>query len=127
MPGVLIDTSAWIEAIRRDGRQEVASRVQEALRAGEALFCELVLVELWNGARSQQDQRLLRQLEAELETRSIDAGVWARAKELARHCRASGLTLPAADLVIAACAEAHGLELLHCDGHVDQLREVSPP
>lgn len=84
----------------------------------------MVRVELWNGARSTQDHRLLREMEEQLETVPTTPEVWALARDLARLARGKGLTVPAADLVIAACAEHHRLGLIHCDSHFEQLGKL---
>lgn len=118
---VLIDTSAWIEALREDGDPEMRETVRSATAAGKAVLCDLVRLELWNGAQGATEQRLLRDLERELECVPTSERVWEAACDLARACRRRGLTLPATDLLIAACAEQHGLALLHTDSHFDQL------
>jgi predicted nucleic acid-binding protein len=84
----------------------------------------MVLVELWNGARGTKEHRLLRELEEQLETVPTAPEVWALARELARRARERGLTVPAADLVIAACADHHQLSLLHQDNHFDHIQEL---
>lgn len=84
----------------------------------------MVRVELWNGARSSKDHRLLREMEEQLETVPTTPEVWALARELARLARSKGLTVPAADLVIAACAEHHRLGLIHHDTHFEQLAKL---
>jgi predicted nucleic acid-binding protein len=84
----------------------------------------MVRVELWNGARSAGDHRLLRELEEQVETVPTTPEVWALAREISRLARGKGITLPAADLVIAACAEHHQLGLIHYDSHFDQLEKL---
>ncbi len=63
----LIDTSAWIEALRRDGDTETRRMVIELAREGEAVVCEMILLELWNGARGKKEVDVVRSLEAELD------------------------------------------------------------
>jgi predicted nucleic acid-binding protein len=46
----LIDTSAWVEALRRNGDEDVRSRVGGLLKTGHAILCDIVILELWNGA-----------------------------------------------------------------------------
>ena len=84
----------------------------------------MVRVELWNGARDARDQRLLREIEEQLQTVSTTPEVWARARDLARLARAKGITVPAADLLIAACARQHQLQLIHNDAHFDKLETL---
>lgn len=88
------------------------------------MLCDLVLVELWNGARASKEHRLLREMEEQLETVSTTPEVWALARELARLARSNGLTVPATDLIIAACAEHHQLALIHNDAHFEQLAKL---
>jgi predicted nucleic acid-binding protein len=88
------------------------------------VLCDLVLLELWNGARAAKEHRLLRELEEELDTVPTTLEVWALARDLARLARSKGITVPAADLLIAACAEHHQLGLIHKDSHYDQLEKL---
>lgn len=100
------------------------ARVRDITADDRALLCDMVLVELWNGARGTKEHRLLRELEEQLETVPTTPEVWAFARELARITRGKGLTVPAADLVIAACADYHRLGLLHQDHHFDKIDQI---
>ena len=121
---VLVDTSAWIDALRRDGNPEVRSLVRAATVEGRAVLCDLVLLELWNGAHGSGEQRLLRELERDLEKVPTSLAVWEAASQLARNCRKAGISAPATDILIAACAQHHGLEILHRDAHFDYIARV---
>ncbi len=116
----LVDASSWIEFLR--GRtSEPGLRVKSLLVKGDAALCDLTLVELWNGARGQAEKQVLAALEGEVHRCSLNERAWANACELARRCRGKGLTVPATDIIIAACAATHALELEHCDGHFDDI------
>jgi len=121
---VLIDTSAWIHALRRAGAAETAAAVGEATTSGRAVLCDMILLELWNGATSEDDKETLRQLESGLELLETSAEVWTRARKMARQSRAAGVTVPATDLIIAACADHYEVELLHQDAHFDRLKSA---
>jgi len=123
---VLVDTSAWIDALRKDGDPEIRTAVRSVTAEGRAVLCDTVRVELWNGASGRAEQKLLRELERNLECLPTTPEVWETALDLARSCRRQGLTLPATDLVIAACAYHHEVSLLHHDGHFDQITESQP-
>jgi predicted nucleic acid-binding protein len=112
---VLVDTSSWIHFLRPDGDHVVRSRVEELLRAGTARWCPLVRLELWNGAGGERERKVLREFERLIPELAMDAAVWSAACELARRCRAAGVTVPAADVAIAACARHHGAQLEHSD------------
>lgn len=117
----LVDTSAWIETLRANGDSAVRTRAGALTADDRVVLCDLVRLELWNGARGAADRRLLRNLEQTLETVPTTPEVWALARDFARIARDHGLTVPATDLLIAACAEHHGLGLVHQDAHFEHL------
>ena len=112
---ILIDTSSWIHMLRPNGDPAVRRRVEAALTGGHACWCPLVQLELWNGARGGREQEVLREFARALPELSIDEAVWREAYDLAKRARARGITVPAADLVIAACARHHGAALETAD------------
>jgi len=95
--------------------------VHEVMSAGTALICDMVLLELWVGARGLTEQDTIRQIEANVPSMPIDLQVWLKARALARTCRAAGTTVPTPDLIIAACADHHGVELLERDAHFAKI------
>ena len=120
----LIDTSAWIEQLRRGGDTAIRRQVETLLAAGDGAWCPLVRLELWNGARGMAERSVLQEMETTLPSLGMEAAVWDRAVALAAGARAKGITVPATDLLVAACAHHHGAALLHYDGHFDQIAEV---
>ena len=118
---ILVDTSAWIDALRSDGDQEVRAAVRSATAEGEAVLCDIVRLELWNGAQGAAEQKMLRALERDLDLAPSPPAVWDAAVALAKSCRSKGITVPATDLLVAACAAYHGLSLLHHDDHFDRI------
>jgi predicted nucleic acid-binding protein len=116
----LVDTSAWIEVLRRDGDAEVRQAVVDAARDGRAAICDMVLLELWAGAGGSQERAGIARMAA-LECLPIDDDVWKRAHALAQTCRTAGVTIPAPDLLIAACADHHGVEILERDAHFARI------
>lgn len=121
---VLIDTSAWIHWLRPDGDRKVGDAVDLALRSGDATWCAMVLLELWNGARDGSEQQTLRRLEATLPSLTTPDAVWDEAHRCARRARRKGISVPATDLLIFACARHHGASLLHSDADFDLLKTV---
>lgn len=116
----LVDTSSWVEYLR--GREsEAGDRVEVLVLSGEAAWCDMTLVELWHGVRGSREKRDLAAMEEEIDRVSMNEADWRLARRLALRCREKGLTVPASDLVIAACATAHGLQLEHCDSHFDSI------
>ena len=121
----LIDTSSWIHLLRPDGDPAVRGRVEAALQSGDACWCPVVQLELWNGARGEREKKVLRRFAMALSELPIDDGVWHAAYDLARRARSRGVTVPVADLVIAACAQCHGATLESADSDFALLRGVA--
>jgi predicted nucleic acid-binding protein len=121
---VLIDTSSWIEALRQTGNTEVRERVTSLMVSGRSAWCDMVIVELWNGARGDYEKQKLKELENEILSLQITPAVWQKAKMLAQRCRQSGQPVPSADLVISACALFHNVAIEHCDDHIDFILKV---
>ena len=118
---ILVDSSSWIHFLRPNGDPVVRSRVESALTSGEACWCPLVRLELWNGAAGDRDRRILRDFESVLPELAIDDEVWSVAYELARGVRSAGVSVPATDILIASCARRHGVELETADADFAQL------
>jgi predicted nucleic acid-binding protein len=116
----LVDTSCWVEYLR-DRESESGDRVETLVLGGEAAWCDMTLVELWHGVRGSKEKRDLAEMETEIERIPVDGAAWRLASKLALRCREKGITVPSSDLVIAACAVAHKLELEHCDKHFDDI------
>ena len=121
---ILVDSSSWIHFLRPTGDPVVRARVEAALNAGEACWCPQVRLELWNGAAGDRDRKILRDFEAVLPELSIDAKVWSGAYELARRARAAGVSVPATDILIAACAQRHGVGLETADSDFERLTAI---
>jgi predicted nucleic acid-binding protein len=123
---ILIDTSSWIHFLRPDGDAAVRARVEAALRAGAALWCPLVRLELWNGAGGERERKVVREIERVVPELDITPEVWSEAYQLARQCRAAGVTVPTTDLLIEACARHHDVPLEHSDTDFDRIAEAAP-
>jgi len=121
---ILVDSSSWIHFLRPNGDPVVRARVQAALVNGDACWCPLVRLELWNGAAGDRDRKILRDFEAVLPELTIDGDVWASAYDLARRARAAGVSVPASDVLIAACARRHRVDLESADTDFERLAAI---
>jgi predicted nucleic acid-binding protein len=121
---LLIDTSSWIHLLRPDGDSAARTRVERALQAGEACWCPIIRLELWNGAGGEREKKVLRDFERLLPELPIDHDVWRAAYDLARRARVAGVSIPATDLLVAACAKHHGADLEHSDTDFTHLANM---
>jgi predicted nucleic acid-binding protein len=126
MAATLIDTSSWVHALRESGNEDVRRRVSHIVLSGDAVWCNVVRLELWNGARGHREKKRLKEFDDQLPRLEVDEKVWSLACSLARASRSAGLTIPAIDLLVFACARRHEAALDHCDDHFDRLEELGP-
>lgn len=125
---VLIDTSAWIHALRPAGDPLVRQHVHTLLSEGRAATCEMVVLELVGGTRSESEYRELGEDLEALQQCPVTESVWRSAYRMTYTLRRKGLSVPATDQLIAAVAVHYSCSLLHCDNHFDLLaRHVRLP
>jgi predicted nucleic acid-binding protein len=118
----LIDTSAWIEFLRRQGRLDIKQRVAAWIELGEAATCGPIEFELLSGARPGE----LADIQSVFRfSHSLDfpAACWQQAAQLERDLRAKGVTVPRDDIFVAAAALYHHVPLYTCDPHFILIRE----
>jgi predicted nucleic acid-binding protein len=120
----LVDSSAWIHALRAKGDPGVRARVAKLLNDRTAAWCEMVRVELWCEVRNDKDRKALQGLDRALPRLPIDDRVWDAATVYASKARAAGLTVPATDMVIFACAAIHRAPIEHDDHHYELLKPL---
>jgi predicted nucleic acid-binding protein len=120
----LIDTSSWIQQLRKGGSPDVRSRVEQLLLNGEAAWCAPVRLELWSGVGRDPERKILKRYAEVLPDVSVTSETWHLAERLAERGRRNGLRAPAMDILIAACARFHDLEIEHNDAHFDWLMRI---
>ena len=118
---VLVDSSAWIEALRRHGRLEVKLAIEGLLEAYEAQWCTPVRLEVLGGARAAERFPLSRYLSV-VPYRRVTDDDWERAIPLAWQLRDQGLTVPWLDVLLAAIALHDGSRVYAVD---DRFRKIS--
>jgi len=117
----LVDTSSWIQFLRRGGNAVVKQRVRDLLKDGSVVTCPVVLAELWMGAGSVKDRQDVQELQDVLPCLPMDQQTWELSYRLASVCCERGTPVPASDLLIAACAFFHGAMIDAEDKHFGTL------
>jgi predicted nucleic acid-binding protein len=120
----LVDTSTWIQALRRQGEPIVRERARLLVTSGQAVWCPITRVELWAGVGKDHERQMLREMEQRIPELAINDEVWDLACELADRCRKAGKRVPPNDLIIEACARFHGVEVDAADAHFDFLKTL---
>lgn len=91
---------------------------------GSAAWCDMISVELWNGARGDYEKQTLLELEKEIICLPTTRDVWILARKLAKKCRQAGKTVPSVDLVVTACALFHYADIESCDAHIGLILSI---
>lgn len=121
---VLIDTSSWIQMLRRKGDEDIRRRVVRLLLSGDATWCDIVRLELWSGAKGDDERDRLREMDIDLPKLELNSEVWDEACSIGFAARSAGMVVPHADIVIFACAKVHRVRLEHADRHYDLLGQL---
>ncbi len=121
---VLVDSSAWIEGLRRNGSLKVKTALEGLLDAYEAQWCSPVRLEVIGGARKEERVRLSRFFSV-IPYRIVREDDWERAIVLAWRLRDGGLTVPWFDVLIAAVAIHDNVRLYAVDKHFGGIAKLA--
>ena len=122
----LVDTSAWLFALRKDANPEIKSRLDTLLREDAVVTTGIIKLELLGGTRTRKEfSRLMRRLDALPYVSMEGPLLWDLAYETAFNLRRKGLTIPYTDILIASAAIKENVILLHADFHFDQVARHS--
>lgn len=123
---MMIDTSIWIQFLRKNGDLNCKMLVVNALRAGKACYTCPVQLELTSGARRSEIANLKNCLKfaTRVEVRAIH---WDQAASLVRELKSRGLTVPVCDALIASVADQSGMPIVCQDKHFTHIRDEVLP
>ncbi len=113
---VIVDTSAWIEAHRRDGSPAVKLAVRGLLDEFEAALCGPVEMEYLGGARPEERERLQAWCNVLPYVRN-DQKLWRKTAANFSLLKKNGVTAPWNDVLIATIALENGCRVYAADKH----------
>jgi predicted nucleic acid-binding protein len=119
----LVDSSAWIEFLRRKGDPVAKDKVARLLEAGLTAYTCPIEFELLSGVKPAEEADLKQALHLSQHIPFTRAD-WHEAALLERKLRSSGVTIPRNDLFVATVAIRAGLTLSCRDTHFDAISRV---
>jgi predicted nucleic acid-binding protein len=120
----LVDTSAWVEFLRRKGDAKVKHAVARLLQADQAAYTCPIRFELLSGAKADEESDLEQAL-ALAQNYEFGSDDWRQAALLERRLRAKGLTIPRNDLFVAVVAIRARLPIVCRDKHFDAIGKIT--
>ncbi len=121
---VLVDSSIWIEASRRQGDLGAKVALEALLEEYEAATTSPVLLEVLGGARKEERSRMQEYFEV-IPHVPVDAKDWENAIALAWRLRDKGHSLPWNDVLIASIALRRDLRVYAQDKHFELMGQVA--
>lgn len=125
--GVLVDTSVWSLAFRRDAPPSVpeVAEVKRALEAGDDIYVTgLILQELLQGFTKPKAHRLIIEHFEALPLLIPDREDQIRAAELRNKCRRKGIQAGTIDALLAQLCIRHALTMLTTDSDFKNMADV---
>lgn len=125
-PAVLIDSSVWIDYYRPRGPKALQDRVREALTRDVVVTTGIIVVEVLQGARTEEAYSTLWDDFSGLRWLEPSPEAVETAARLGFELQLRGTPVPATDLMIASVAMEHGCRLWHRDAHFTRIAGRSP-
>ena len=119
-----MDTSCWIEYFNRPGTRTAAT-VEDAVRDDRATLTGVILAELSQGARTEDELSRLRTALGAVRWVASSREAYKQAGRIGFELRRRGVTVPITDCLIAAAAESIEGRILTLDTHFAEISEVS--
>jgi predicted nucleic acid-binding protein len=120
----LVDSSAWVEFLRRKGDPKIKHIVARLLEADQAAYTCPIRFELLSGVKPGEEDDL-EQAFALSHHFPFEQDDWREAAKLERQFRARGLSVPRNDLFVATVAIRNGIVVLCRDAHFDAAQKVA--
>jgi len=120
----LVDSSAWVEFLRRKGDPGVKQIVARLLQVDQAAYTCPIRFELLSGVRLGEESDL-EQAFALSHHIAFEQEDWPEAARLERQFRAKGLNVPRNDLFVATVAIRTGVVILCRDAHFSAAQKVA--
>jgi predicted nucleic acid-binding protein len=120
---VIVDSSIWIEAARRQGDLGSKVALEALLEAYEAALCSPVRLEVLGGAR-KPERRALAAGFAVIPYIPILESTWQLALENAWRLRDAGIQAPWNDVLIASLSIENGYRVYARDKHFDLMPDI---
>ncbi len=119
----LVDTSAWIFALRKNPFMIIKNRIENLLELDLICTFGMIRLEILGGVKTKDEFDCLKSRLESLYEISTDNELWESASKLAFILQRKGLSIPYTNILIATAAINSKVTLLHADKHFDLISE----
>lgn len=118
----LIDTTIWVLYFK--GERQLEDEIKSLILKERAATCEIVILEVLRGARSQREYGQLHADFAALPAFKITNIIWEKSYKIGFKLRKMGINVPLADILITTVASHYNCLLLHRDKHFPLMKGI---
>jgi predicted nucleic acid-binding protein len=122
---VLIDTSAWIFALKKNFHPFIREKVEKILLESDIAINGIIELELLGGVKTEQEYTRLKNRLDTLYHIESSKSLWDRSSQLAFDLKRKGVSVPYTDIFISVSAIQEKAILLHADSHFDTIARHS--
>ena len=122
---VLVDTSVWVEILRRSVHA-LRPHLDSLINADRARLCGVVIAELLQGASGAKENAAVEEIADTIPLLESTDQIWIASGRLSRRLRQEGFTIGLMDCYIAALAQEHDCLLLSLDKHFPMIAKHFP-
>jgi predicted nucleic acid-binding protein len=119
----IADTTVWIEYFKQ--KEKVVDFIDKALDTESLAITGPIITELLQGIKSANESAMILSCIDAVPIIETSTHVWINAGLLSNELRKQGVTLPLADVLIAAIAKENDLIILTYDKHFSLIKGVS--
>ena len=122
----LIDSSAWIEYYRKTGNKDYKACIYNAIKDNDAAVNGIIRLEILVFTKTDFEYNEISSDFNAFYNLELNDKVFQKASKIGFDLRRKGITIPSADLIIAANAIVTESQLIHFDKHYTYIVEQYP-
>jgi predicted nucleic acid-binding protein len=123
MDKVVVDTSAWIGALRSRANQSLSLVVKDLILQNRVLLPGIIRTELLRGTKTKNEFNQLAELLRGLTYLPVSEEFWEKLSAFSFELFRKGIAVPLVDTYIALVCLEYDASILHRDKHFDMIAQ----
>jgi predicted nucleic acid-binding protein len=122
---VLVDTSVWVDFFRKKN-SAVSIKLRDYLKLNKVCYTGPIIVELYQGAKTQHEMNILEQLFDTITYVDITRKHFYHAGMISQKAAREGMIYSTVDVILAVLAHDEELSLFSLDHHFRDISRYCP-